>query len=121
MSVEETKNAIKVRIAARPQFAVVPQHAIALFDKVMEETEVEAFQNHKGFWGRIDFWKSEVLRRVTPTLRGLIAVQFHEYIAALARGGDMITDPHGFDNVPNYGGEVRAQHDAYVACCASLD
>lgn len=120
MSVEETKNAIKVRIANRPQFAVVPQHAIALFDKVMEETEVEAFQKHKGFWARVDFWKGEVLRRVSPTLRGLVAVQFHEYIAALARGGDAVPDPYGFDNVPPYGGEARAQHDAYVACTASL-
>jgi hypothetical protein len=116
MSVEETKQAIKVRIAARPQFAVVPEHAIKLFDKVIEETEVEAFAQHTGFWARVDFWKNEVLRRVTPSLRGLVAVQFHEYIAALARGDD----PYGFETAPSYGGEARAQHDAYVACTASL-
>lgn len=120
MSVEETKKAIQVRIAARPQFAVVPQHAIALFDRVMEETEVEAFKQHKGFWARVDFWKAEVLRRVTPSLRGLVAVQFHEYIAALARGDGDCVEPTGFENIPPYGGEARAQYDAYIACTASL-
>jgi hypothetical protein len=120
MSVEETKKSIQVRISARPQFAVVPAHAIALFDRVMEETEVEAFTAHKGFWARVDFWKAEVLRRVTPSIRGLVAVQFHEYIAALARGGDGDCVSGGFDNVPPYGGEARAQHDAYIACTASL-
>lgn len=117
MSIEETKKAIQVRIAAKPVFAVVPEHAIRLFDRVIEETEVEAFKEHKGFWARVNFWKNEVLSRVTPALRGIVAVQFHEYIAALSRGDTPALDPAA----PSYGGEARAQHDAYMACCASLD
>ena len=119
MSIEETKKAVLLRVARIPTFAVVPEHAIKLFDRVIEETEADAYREHpEDRWARVQFWKEEILSRVAPTLRGLVAVQFHEYIAALDRGND--SDPYGFDNVPPYGGEPRAQHDAYMACCASL-
>jgi hypothetical protein len=120
MSVNETKQAILHRVAAAPVFAIVPEHAIALFDKVMSETESEAYVKYPSdYWSRVDFWKRVILNRVSPTLRGLVAVQYHEYIAALRRGdGDGISG--GFDSVPPYGGEARAQRDAYMACCAGI-
>jgi hypothetical protein len=119
---DNTKQAIVLRINRTPAFEVVPQHAISLFDRVIEETEVEATRLHPdNVWGRVEFWKGEILSRVAAPLRGLVAVQFHEYIAATMRGGDGVeveTDDYG--PVPSYGGEARAQHDAYMACCASL-
>lgn len=123
MSIEETKNAIVLRVARQPSFAVVPEHAIKLFDRVIEETEAEAFKTHADdVWGRIEFWKNEILSRVTPHLRGLVAVQYHEYIAALRRNDDDFgVDPYGFNNRPyNPNAEAVAQRDAYAACCASL-
>jgi hypothetical protein len=117
----ETKNAILLRVKNTPKFEVVPRHAIALFDRVIEETEVEALAAHPDdVWARVDYWKVEILNRVAAPLRGLVAGQYHEYIAALLRGGDSgvvdDTPPR-----PSYGGEARAQYDAYMACCASLD
>lgn len=123
MSIEDTKKAVQIRVAKRPIFAVVPEHAISLFDRVIEETEAEALRQHPNdVWGRVDFWKGEILKRVALPLRGLVAVQYHEYVAALMRGdeGDGADDPYGFGRRPPYGGEARAQRDAYMACCASL-
>lgn len=123
MSTNDTKNAIIFRSENQPQFAVVPEHAIKLFDYVIEETEVDAFKaSPDDVWGRVAFWKKEILSRVAPRLRGLVATQYHEYIATLRRNDDggLFSSPFGFDNVPPYGGEARAQRDAYLACTASL-
>jgi hypothetical protein len=114
----ETKKSILFRLNRTPAFEVVPAHAITLFDKVMAETEAEATRLHpKDKWGRIEFWKGEILSRIAPSLRGMVAGQFHEYIAALERNDE----DSGLMPIPSYGGEARAQHDAYMACCASLD
>jgi hypothetical protein len=97
---------------------VVPEHAVKLFDKVVEETEAEALRLYPNdLWARIDFWKEAILDKTPPNHRGMIAVQVHEYFAALLRNEDedLTVD------IPSYGGEARAQHDAYMACCASLD
>jgi hypothetical protein len=117
-----TKKAILLRSAHTPTFAVVPEHAIKMFDRVIEETSAEAIKEHPGDkWGQIEFWKKEILSRVLPKLRGIVTVYYHEYIAAIQRGdGGLEMDPYGFDDMPPYGGEARAQHDAYMACSASL-
>jgi hypothetical protein len=121
MSLDFTRKSIIGRIQKTPSFAIVPEHAIKLFDRVIEENEVEALRKHpNNEWERIQFWKDCVMDSVLPRLRGLVAVQYHEYIASLMRGGDACvvddTPPR-----PSYGGEARAQRDAYLACCASLD
>jgi hypothetical protein len=112
---DSMKKSILFRVAKTPSFEVVPEHAIALFDKVMSETESEAQRLHPDDeWARIAYFKGEVLKCVAPSLRGIVAVQFHEYVATLRRNDDVVVD------IPSYGGEARAQHDAYMACCASL-
>lgn len=118
----ETKKAILLRSARRPSFTVVPEHAIKMFDRVIEQTSAEAVAAHPDDkWGQIEFWKEEILSRVLPKLRGIVTVYYHEYIASLMRGDDNVdVDPYGFDDVPPYGGEARAQRDAYMACSASL-
>lgn len=121
---DNTKQAIVLRINRTPAFEVVPQHAITLFDRVIEETEAEATRLHPAdVWGRVEFWKGEILSRIAAPLRGLVAVQFHEYIAATMRGDGGVepVSDDGFGPVPSYGGEARAQRDAYLACTASLD
>lgn len=121
MSVTETKQAVLLRVSRRPSFEVVPEHAIALFDKIIEENEGEALAKFgDDQWQRIAYLKDLVLETVLPSLRGMIAGQFHEYIAALLRNESVEVDLYGFDNVPSYGGEARAQRDAYLACTASL-
>jgi hypothetical protein len=122
-NVNDTRNAVLARVPRRPVFGIVPEHAQKLFDRVIEETEAVAVAAHPDdVWGRIEFWKEEILSRVSPVLRGLVAVQYHEYVAALMRGDDAdgAADPFGFGSRPPYGGEARAQRDAYMACCASL-
>ena len=121
MSLIDTKDAILLRVAHRPEFTVVPEHAIKLFDHMIEEHEGEALAKFgDDLWARIAFIKERVLEAVVPRLRGMIAGQFHEYVAALLRNDNVELDPYGFDNVPAYGGEARAQYDAHMACCASL-
>lgn len=118
----ETKKAILLRAAKSPSFEVVPEHAIKMFDRVIEQTSAEAITTHPDDkWGQVEFWKEAILDRVLPRLRGIVAVYYHEYIASLMRGDNTVeADPYGFDDVPPYGGEARAQRDAYTACTASL-
>lgn len=117
MSQNDTKDAILLRITRRPNFAVVPEHAIKLFDRIMERDEAEALRAHPNDeWAQIEFWKERILESVASNVRGVIAVYYHEYIAAIKRNDD----PYGFNNLPPYGGEARAQRDAYLACTASL-
>ncbi|NDC55320.1 MAG: hypothetical protein EBZ69_00540 [Alphaproteobacteria bacterium] len=122
MSVNETKQAVLLRVNRNPSFTVVPEHAIRMFDHVIEREEADAFKAYPDDqWGRIAFWKARILKDTLPHLRGIISVYYHEYIASLMRGdGDVEVDPYGFDNPPSYGGEARAQRDAYLACTASL-
>jgi hypothetical protein len=125
MSSAETKKAIVGRAERRPSFAVVPEHAIKLFDRVISETDAEALQKHPNDkWARIQFWKEEILSRVIPSIRGLLTVYYHEYIAALLRndgenGMEIDTDgPGGRPYNPH--AEAIAQRDAYLACTAGL-
>lgn len=120
----ETKKAILLRAAHRPSFAVVPEHAIKMFDRVIEQTSAEAIATHPDDkWGQIEFWKEAILDRVLPRLRGIIAVYYHEYIASLLRGEEAVIDDdmYGFEDRPyNPNAEAVAQRDAYLACTASL-
>jgi hypothetical protein len=124
MSSAETKKSIVGRAERRPSFAVVPEHAIKLFDRVISETDAEALQKHPNDkWARIQFWKEEILSRVIPSIRGLLTVYYHEYIAALLRNEDpdMGVDAYGFGGRPyNPNAEGVAQRDAYLACTAGL-
>jgi hypothetical protein len=119
-----TKKAILLRSARKPSFSVVPEHAIKLFDRVIEQTADEAVSAHPDDrWGQIEFWKEEILSRVLPKLRGIVSVYYHEYIASLLRGeeADLGDDPYGFeDRGYNPHAEAIARRDAYAACTASL-
>lgn len=120
-----TKNAISQRALRTPVFAVVPEHAIKLFDRIIEQTETEALTLHPdNQWERIQFWKNKILTRVLPSLRGVVAGYYHEYVAALLRNDTLETeldDPYAFsDRAYNPHAETIAQRDAYLACTASL-
>ena len=120
----ETKKSILLRATASPSFAVVPEHAIKMFDRVIEQTSADAVAAHPDDrWGQIEFWKGAILDRVLPKLRGIVAVYYHEYIASLLRGEEAVLDddPYGFeDRGYNPNAEAIAQRDAYMACTASL-
>ena len=122
----KTKDAISSRAVRKPEFSVVPEHAIKMFDRIVEQTEVEALTEHPDDeWARIQFWKDKILSRVLPKLRGVIAGYYHEYVAALMRNDvlDIVEsdDPYGFSDRPyNPYAEGVAQRDAYIACSAAL-
>jgi len=122
--IEQTKSAIKARVSRHPEFSVVPEHSMKMFDHVIEQTEAEALAAYPDDeWGRIQFWKREILSRVSNRLRGIVAVQFHEYVAALMRGDDNdgSADPYGFGDRPyNPNAEQVAQRDAYLASVATF-
>jgi hypothetical protein len=123
-AVAETKQSILGRVFKRPEFVVVPEHAIKLFDRVIEQREAEAlrlFPDNE--WERIQYWKEEIMELTLPKLRGVIAGYYHEYIAALMRNDvlEVEADPYGFsERQYNEYAEVVAQRDAYLACTASL-
>ena len=125
MSAITTKQSILRRVHKRPEFAIVPEHAIKLFDRVIEQREADGLRLFpKDEWGRIQYWKEEILELTLPKLRGVIAGYFHENVAALMRNDllDVETDDEfGFANLPyNPYAENVAQRDAYLACTASL-
>ena len=125
MSVAETKQAILGRVFKRPEFSIVPEHAIKLFDRVIEQNEAEGLRLFPADeWGRIQYWKEEVMELTLPKLRGVIAGYYHEYIAALMRNDVLsvtVDDEFGFNGRPyNPRAEAIAQRDAYLACTASL-
>jgi hypothetical protein len=125
MSTATTKQAILGRVRRRPEFAVVPEHAIKLFDRVVEQRETEALRLYPDdMWERVQYWKEAVLDVTLPSLRGVIAGYYHEYIAALMRNDVLdieADDQFGFnDRLYNPHAELVAQRDAYLACTASL-
>lgn len=125
MTAAATKQAILGRVHKRPEFVIVPEHAIKLFDRVIEQRETEALRLFPDDeWGRIQFWKEEIMELTLPKLRGVVAGYYHEYIAALLRNEvvDIETDdPFDFSGRPyNAQAEAIAQRDAYLACTASL-
>lgn len=115
MSIATMKRAILGRVHKRPAFSVVPEHAIKLFDRVIEQNEAEGLRQFpEDEWGRIQYWKEEIMKLTLPKLRGVLAGYYHEYIAALMRNDICGLRPHN----PN--AEAIAQRDAYLACTASL-
>lgn len=129
MSFAATKQAVLGRVRRRPEFELVPEHMVKLFDRVIEQNESEALRrfpdklaNPDAVWERIQFWKEEVLDVTLPELRGVIAGWYHEYHAAMRRGDDLeLADPYGFTSRPyNPYAEGVAQRDAYLAVTASL-
>lgn len=118
-----TRGRIEARIARATTACVVPVSAIALIERVMENRAAEAAQKFPdSYWERVAFFKAAVLDAVKPQHRGVFADRFHEYVAACRRGEDAVADrdEFGFADRPAYGGEARAQRDAYFACTASL-
>ena len=120
---EKTWNAIHGRIAKVTQFQVVPLDALETIEAVIMRDHDEAYDNWPTFSiddqkCRVQFWKDRVLADVPADKRGLFAVYYHEYIAAIERSQDA-----EYEDVviPSYGGHARAAHDAWVACTASLN
>jgi hypothetical protein len=119
-----TKQMVLDRVNRRAAAAVVPERAIKLIDKVMEDHAVEAGRKWPAdYWARVEFFKQKVLGEVLPQFRGLMAVAFHEYVACLYRGetAEIEFDDEFFDRSYNPYAEQIAQRDAYLACIASLD
>lgn len=120
---EYTRRKVEARIARLTTSCVVPAVAVALIERVMENRAAEAARKFPdSYWERVAFFKAAVLAAVKPQHRGVFADRFHEYVAACRRGEDAapIADEFGFADRPAYGGEPRAQRDAYFACAASL-
>jgi len=120
---EYTRRKIVARVNRATASCVVPASAIALIERVMEDKAAKAAEKFPdSYWERVAFLKAAVLAAVPPGLRGTFADRFHEYAAACQRGDDAEAgdDEFGFANRPDYGGEPRAQRDAYFACTASL-
>lgn len=122
MSVENTKSAIVGRVHRDTGSVPVAEHAIRFFDYVISEVEADALAAHPtDKWARINYWKEEILSRVARNWRGLVAVQFHEYIAALERGAEESTESLMSALRPtNPWAEQIALRDAYLATSASL-
>lgn len=120
--IESTKQAIIGRVHRNTVSVPVEEHVIKMFDHVIEETHVEAFTAHpKDKWARIEFWKREILSRVAAPFRGLVAIQFHEYMAAIERGNEESDEELLTALRPsNPFAESVAQRDAYLACCAAI-
>jgi hypothetical protein len=124
VEVEETWTAIQGRIEKSPVFQVVPEEAMATIEGVILLNHDEAFDNWPTFSeqhkkNRVQFWKMKVLRTVPTEKAGIMAVYFHEYVAASLRGDAAESDDDG-PVIPSYGGHVRAAQDAYIACTVSL-
>lgn len=119
-----TRGRIEARIARATASCVVPASAVALIERVMENRAAEAARRFPdSYWERVAVFKAAVLAAVPPGLRGTFADRFDEYVAACRRGEDAVADSgdeFGFASRPAYGGEARAQRDAYLACTASL-
>lgn len=117
-----TKKMILDRVNRLTPESVVPERAIRLIEKVMEDNAIEAAKK-KTHWERVEFFKERLMEIVAPQFRGLLAVAYHEYQACLMRGEDATfeSDSDFFDRPYNPYAEGIAQRDAYVACCASLD
>lgn len=126
----KTWKAIEVRMAHEPVTEVVTEEALATIEDVVMSRHDEAYDmfptnSFEDRIQRIQFWKQAVLGAVQDGKEGIFAVYFHEYVAASLRGQSAAPVPTVFTDdepgrIPSYGGERRAQHDAWVACTASL-
>jgi hypothetical protein len=121
-TVENTKSAIVGRIHRDTVSVPVAEHAIKFFDYVISEVEADAMAAHpKDKWARVNYWKKEILSRVADNWRGLVAIQFHEYMAALERGDEETTESLLSALRPsNPFAEQIALRDAHLATSASL-
>lgn len=119
-----TRGRIEARVNRATESCVVPAASMALIERVMEDRAAEAARKFPdSYWERVAFFKKAVLAAVKPQHRGVFADRFHEYVAACRRGEDAVADSgdeFNFASRPAYGGEARAQRDAYLACTASL-
>lgn len=116
-----TKQMILDRVNRKTAETVVPERAIKFIDKVMEDN---AADSPTDYWERVEFFKEKVLEDTLPQFKGLMAVAFHQYMAALYRdeNPEFESDADEFGSRPyNLYAEAIAQRDAYLACCASLD
>jgi hypothetical protein len=126
----KTWKAIEVRMSHSPTQEVVGEDALATIEEVVMERHDEAYDlyptnSFEDRIQRIQFWKQAVIGASLPAKAGIMAVYFHEYVAASLRGQSAAPVPTVFTDdepgrIPSYGGERRAQHDAWVACTASL-
>ena len=125
-TVNEPKAAVRARIADRTvNVEVLPEHAFRMIETVIAANEAEALRLYPGdeedaVFSRVNFWKTQLVESVAPQYRGRLAAMYHEYIAATMANEAPEVDLWGFDAVPDYGGESRAQADAYAACTAAL-
>jgi hypothetical protein len=121
---EYTRHRIEARVNRTTASCVVPAATVALIERVMEDRAAEAARRFPdSYWERVAFFKAAVMDAVKPQLRGVVADRFHEYVAACRRGDEAVADEadeFGFAARHAYGGEARAQRDAYTACTASL-
>lgn len=127
---KKTWRAIEARMAHTPVAEVVGEEALATIESVLMENHDEAYDlyptnSFEDRICRIQFWKDAVIEASLPAKAGIMAVYYHEYVAASLRGQAASPVPTVFTDetesrIPSYGGERRAQHDAYLACTASL-
>ena len=106
--------ATKINTVAAP----TPEHAIKLFDFIIEKAERRAPEGYESPEQRYYRWYEGLCDCVAEVLLPEIEPMFIRYLKVLEKNND---PDLGFETLYDYGGEPRAQRDAYVACIASLD
>lgn len=107
--------AAAVRATKISTATIVPEHAIRLFDFVIEKAERHAPEGETAE-ERNFRWYSAMAECVAENLLPEVEPMFIRYLKVLDRNADAEL----FIETPSYGGEARAQRDAYIACIASL-
>lgn len=106
--------ATKIETAPVP----TPEHAIKLFDFVIQKSERNAPDGYETPAEKYFRWYAELCDCVAESLLPEVEPMFIRYLKVLEKNND--PNLVGFESY-NYGGEERAQHDAYIACTASLN
>lgn len=106
--------ATKIETAAAP----TPAHAIKLFDFVIEKAERHAPEGYESPEQRYFRWYEGLCDVVASPLLPEVEPMFIRYLKVLEKNSD---PDLGFESLYDYGGEPRAQRDAYIACIASLE
>ena len=134
-AVEKTWDSIDARASRRPVFQVVPDEALARIEKVILANEDEAIRrwpsdhtdsakNREDAQCRVQFAKEALLAAVPFQRRhekGLLAVYFHEYIAASLRGDASDEFVYYLRRSSSPDIARRALAEAYQTCRAGLD
>lgn len=107
--------AAAVRATKISTATIVPEEAIRLFDFVIEKAERHVPEDETAE-ERNFRWYSAMAECVAEGLLPDVEPMFIRYLKVLDRN----TDAELFVETPFYGGEPRAQRDAYIACTASL-